>query len=189
MYLPYLECISVNILYLSRMIRANIGARLSYKKSLQSCMTTCTRQHHTKQNTTSPLSPTGRLWDHPPLRGRSRRSHPITSPNVTTISHREIVGPPLLKGAVTTFASTAKTNPPNPNTTSIEQIRGVGSHAKGGRRSQIQTTSPTIPQTPLLFHPPSRKRGSRCGFLRKGGLVCVLTTCRPVRTPWGLTTR
>ena len=28
-----------------------------------------TRQHHTKQNTTSPPSPTGRLWDHPPLRG------------------------------------------------------------------------------------------------------------------------
>jgi hypothetical protein len=28
-----------------------------------------TRQHHTKQNTTSPPSPTGSLWDHPPLRG------------------------------------------------------------------------------------------------------------------------
>ena len=26
-------------------------------------------QHLTKQKTTSPLSPTGRLWDHPPLRG------------------------------------------------------------------------------------------------------------------------
>ena len=30
----------------------------------------------TKQITTSPLPPTGRLWDHPPLRGRSRRSAP-----------------------------------------------------------------------------------------------------------------
>ena len=35
------------------------------------------RQHLTKQQkTTSPLSPTGRLWDHPPLRGRSRRPAP-----------------------------------------------------------------------------------------------------------------
>ena len=40
-----------------------------------------TRQHLTKQNTTSPLSPTGRLWDHPPLRGWSRRSTPPQKTN------------------------------------------------------------------------------------------------------------
>ena len=47
------------------------------------------RQHLTKQQkTTSPLSPTGRLWDPPPLRGWSRRS-----------------------------ALPQKTNPPNPHPT------------------------------------------------------------------------
>ena len=40
-----------------------------------------TRQHHTKQKTTSPLSPTGRLWDHPPLKGWSRRSAPPQKTN------------------------------------------------------------------------------------------------------------
>ena len=87
MYLPYLECISENISYLSRMI-SQYRARHSYKKSLQSCIRTPSTSLKSKQQkTTSPLSPTGRLWDHPPLRGRSRRpapQHKTNPPNPPT---------------------------------------------------------------------------------------------------------
>ena len=49
--------------------------------------------------------------------------------NVTTISHREIVGPPLLKGAVTTFnTSQQKTNRPG-----ILQCIGVFSNTRKGQ--------------------------------------------------------
>ena len=91
MYLPYLECISENISYLSRMI-SQYRARHLQKKFTKLYTTTeaavtlhyappphqaLIRQHLPKQpQTTSPLSPTGRLWDHPSLRGRSRRSAP-----------------------------------------------------------------------------------------------------------------
>ena len=47
------------------------------------------RQHHTKKHKiTSPLSPTGRLWD-PPLRGRSRRSSPQHDNVQKTIAKNE----------------------------------------------------------------------------------------------------
>ena len=106
MYLPYLECISENISYLSRMI-SQYRARHLQKKFTKLYTTTeaavtlhyappphqaLIRQHLTKQpQTTSPLSPTGRLWDHPSLRGRSRRSasrHKTNPPNPDPSIHR-----------------------------------------------------------------------------------------------------
>ena len=44
MYLPYLDCISVNISYQSRIISQYRARQHSYKKSLQSCILTTTFQ-------------------------------------------------------------------------------------------------------------------------------------------------
>ena len=58
-----------------------------------------TRQHHPKKNTTSPLSPTRRLWDHPPLRG-----------------------------TVTTFSTTAQNESSQSTPRRESGVRCVGSH-------------------------------------------------------------
>ena len=100
MYLPYLECISVNISYLSRMI-SQYRARHSYKKSLQSCIR-------------------------------------ITPPHQA------------LRPACTTLKQNLRHHP-----------------SKGAA-----TRRPTPPQQKTIIfptHPPSGKRGSRCGFSLRGG--------------------
>ena len=62
----------------------------------------------------------------------TRRSRPASATikkknNVTTISPREIVGPPPSKGMATTFNAIgiAKTKPPNPSATIHRLLRGV----------------------------------------------------------------
>ena len=127
-----------------------------------------------------------------PLLPHTRRSPTSTTlkeNNVTTISPSapgRIMGPPSVKGAVTTSNTHSKkrkyetSHSPNPSSTVHRLLSNrfeVSVLTKGGRRSQIQTTSPTIPQTPLhsrrlryriFSHTPSGKRGSRCGFSLRG---------------------
>ena len=118
MYLPYLECISVNISYLSRMI-SQYRARHSYKKFTK-LYSVYTREK-----------------------------------NDTTVSHGETVGPPPLKGMVTTFTSTTAKNklPPNPDTSIPSKCR---------------------------CPPPVGKAGFEVWVFTKGGLVCT-NKCRSVR--------
>ena len=124
--------------YISRIIN-HYRARHSYQKILQGCKLQLKQNPlpyppptHKALSSTSPPFPTGGEWDHPPLRGRPRRPTPPHSKENETSQPRHLY--------------------------TIKMSSMCWCSQRGGRRSQIQTTSPA--QTPL-YHPtiPSKCRG------------------------------
>ena len=98
----------------------------------------------------------------------------------TTISHRETVGPPPLKGVITTFINTAQNESSQPRSNYSSITPRCGSDKGGVCRFGIWDCL-DLGFGIAWIPPPVGKAGFEVWVLTKGGLVCIATS-RPVRT-------